>query len=117
MNSYSPKYSVLNKINKFTGNKLPFNIINFISSFILYEEPKKKIKDIINEAFICWNCYNSTDNSQSFFSLYCSERCLLQSQGIYSDDDYDYDDYDSYDDYEERLQNFKDNCISDYDSD
>ena len=96
--------------NAINNNNMPLIIIKLIVSFIL-EPINCNINDSIINAFTCYNCslnYNNYFN----YNLCCSERCLLQIQGIYSDDEYDPDDT-----REQYIENCKQDAFDDYYSD
>ena len=108
------QYLIENDINEKTNNKLPLIIIKLIASFLL-EPIIYNINYIINDAFKCYNCSLTINN---YFNCCCSERCLLQIQGIYSDDDDDYVyEYDSYDAHEQYIENCRQDARDDYYSD
>ena len=88
---------------------MPLIIIKLIVSFIL-EPINCNINDSIINAFTCYNCslnYNNYFN----YDLCCSERCFLQIQGIYSDDEYEYDPDDTREQY---IENCRQEAIDNY---
>lgn len=98
--------NTISSINK----EIPLIIIKKIISFI-YNPIIWNIKHTIIKAFSCYNCLAMCPN---YFDYICSERCSLQIQGIYSDDEED--DYyrDNEFDEEQYIEDRRMDCIDDY---